>query len=415
MRQLRSRGKDVRVPEENARMRPYQEVDPGPAVADVERLAALHRQRLLDTPPEDSFDRLAHLARRVLRAPTALVSLVDKERQFFKSCFGLAEPWATRRETPLSYSFCQYAVATASPLVIEDARNDPLLAENPAVEELGVVAYAGVPVIVNGGQALGTLCVIDSKPRQWSQEDVGFLHDLACTAADLVEMRLADLESAERKAAVAELVRAQEDERARIAAEVHDDSLQTLIALSIRLQLAAERVEDRQLRATLGGIVDAASGAAERLRQLLLDLRPPALEHGTLADALESHMELCFGDTSVDWQVRNHLDTEVPPDTAVILFRITQAAMANVLTHAGASGVELELTRSGPGVALSIRDDGRGFDPSAAASPGHLGLVTMRERAEMGGGFLRVETGERGGTTVRVWLPVDGLDAESDS
>ena len=121
--------------------------DPLAAVRDVARLAALWRLALLDTPAEEAFDRLTRLTTRLLDVPVALVSLVDADRQFFKSGLGLPEPWASRRETPLSYSFCQHAVARRRPLAIADARVDPLVQDSPAIAELGVIAYLGVPLI----------------------------------------------------------------------------------------------------------------------------------------------------------------------------------------------------------------------------------------------------------------------------
>src|SRR5688572_22304256 len=99
-------------------------------VRNLSRLSALHKLGLLDTPPEVAFDRLARIACRVLRAPVALVSLVDQERQFFKSCIGLPEPIASRRQTPLSHSFCQHVVGTGRPLIVEDARSNPLVRLN---------------------------------------------------------------------------------------------------------------------------------------------------------------------------------------------------------------------------------------------------------------------------------------------
>src|SRR5262245_20500302 len=133
-------------------------------VRNVSRLSALHKLKLLDTPPEASFDRLTRLACRTLRAPVALVSLVDKERQYFKSCVGLPEPLASKRQTPLSHSFCKHVVATGKPLIVEDARSNPLVRVNPGVEELGIVAYAGIPLVTSARQTIGSFCVIDSRP-----------------------------------------------------------------------------------------------------------------------------------------------------------------------------------------------------------------------------------------------------------
>ncbi|HEV2130558.1 MAG TPA: hypothetical protein VGR27_05625, partial [Longimicrobiaceae bacterium] len=103
------------------------------AVGDAARLTALRRTSLLDTPAEEAFDRLTRLASRVLDAPSALVSLVDETREFFKSSVGLPEPWASRREAPLTHSFCKYEVDLRQPLIIADAREHPLVCDNLAI------------------------------------------------------------------------------------------------------------------------------------------------------------------------------------------------------------------------------------------------------------------------------------------
>ncbi|CAN5753453.1 hypothetical protein BH23GEM3_BH23GEM3_03010 [soil metagenome] len=173
------------------------------AVADSGRLEALYLTALLDTPPEEAFDRITRLAARTLAAPVALVSLVDRDRQFFKSCTALPEPWATTRETPLSHSFCQYPVNTAEPLVIEDAREHPLVRDNPAIRDLGVVAYAGIPILTSEGHVLGSFCVIDTKPRRWTADEISILHDLTASVVAEIELRTV-IRTAHRNAADAE-------------------------------------------------------------------------------------------------------------------------------------------------------------------------------------------------------------------
>jgi GAF domain-containing protein len=154
----------------------------------MNRLAALRRTGLLDSPAEEPFDRLTRLASRLFKTPVALVSLVDADRQFFKSAVGLPEPWQTRRETPLTHSFCKYAVASQEPLVIPDARKDPSFRDNPAVRELKIVAYAGVPLTV-AGCALGAFCVIDDEPHAWSYDEVQTLRDLGACAMREIDLR----------------------------------------------------------------------------------------------------------------------------------------------------------------------------------------------------------------------------------
>jgi GAF domain-containing protein len=159
------------------------------AVQDSDRLDAVRATGLLDSDVTPSFDRLARLAAHVLNAPVALVSLVDSDRQFFKSCLGLPEPWASQRQVPLSHSFCQHAVATREPLLVDDSREHEMLRDNLAIRDMDVIAYAGIPLIDPEGHALGTLCVIDSRPRHWTTHQVELLSDLA--ASVVTEITLA--------------------------------------------------------------------------------------------------------------------------------------------------------------------------------------------------------------------------------
>jgi signal transduction histidine kinase len=164
-------------------------VDVSAVVQNPTRLSALHRLELLDSPEEAAFDRLTRLIARILQTPIALVSLVDQDRQFFKSQVGLAEPYATTRETPLSHSFCQYVVGTGLPLVVEDARDVPFLRDNLAIRDLGVIAYAGIPLSTSDGDVLGSFCAIDVKPRVWTDEEVEIIRELAQSVIAEIELK----------------------------------------------------------------------------------------------------------------------------------------------------------------------------------------------------------------------------------
>lgn len=164
---------------------------PAAGLGDARRMTALRGTGLLDAAPEDGFDRVTRLASELLNVPVALITLVDEDRQFFLSCRGLPEPWASQRQTPLSHSFCQHVVAQAEPLVVDDAREHPLLRHNLAIRDLHVIAYLGVPLVDGGGNVLGSLCAIDSKPRQWSRHQVELLKDLS--GAVRTEIELASL------------------------------------------------------------------------------------------------------------------------------------------------------------------------------------------------------------------------------
>ncbi len=148
-------------------------------LSDPERLLALAETGIMDSPPEDVFDRATRLARTALGVPVGLASFVDDRRQFFKAQCGLREAEAEARQTPLSHSFCQYVVAHDRTLAVSDARDHPLLRSNGAVSQMDVVAYLGVPIHAPGGQTIGSFCAISDTPRTWSERDVEVMTDLA--------------------------------------------------------------------------------------------------------------------------------------------------------------------------------------------------------------------------------------------
>ncbi|HEX9890432.1 MAG TPA: GAF domain-containing protein [Actinomycetota bacterium] len=153
---------------------------------EAERLAALQRYGVLDTPPEDSFDRLTRLATRIFDVPIALVSLVDQDRQWFKSCTGLDVA-----ETPRWTAFCSQAILSDDVTVVPDATLDPRFADSPLVTEMGIRFYAGAPLRSPDGHNLGTLCIKDRVPRDLSAEQRDMLRDLAAVVVDEMELRLA--------------------------------------------------------------------------------------------------------------------------------------------------------------------------------------------------------------------------------
>ncbi len=145
---------------------------------ELERLQTLHALKILDTEPEERFDRLTRMAKRLFNVPIALVSLVDDNRQWFKSCFGLPV-----RETGRDISFCGHAILSDACLIVEDATKDERFADNPIVTaEPNIRFYAGYPLKGINGSRLGTFCIIDDKPRKLSDEDLKAFEDLAVLA-----------------------------------------------------------------------------------------------------------------------------------------------------------------------------------------------------------------------------------------
>ena len=220
---------------------------------------------------------------------------------------------------------------------------------------------------------------------------------------DITDRRQAE---EERRRLLGHLVDAQEAERSRIAAGIHDDSIQSLGGLGLRLDLLADHVADDEAREALDEAKAAVRESIGRLRTLVFDLKPPALESG-LVLALKELFAQRAGEWSFDPTVEDRLQAEPDEDVRSVLYRVACEALGNVQKHARASRVDVVLESSDGGVAMSLTDDGIGFAP-APSRPGHFGLTSMRERAELAGGRLAVHSRPGGGTTVDAWVPSGG-------
>jgi signal transduction histidine kinase len=148
-------------------------------LANPQRLQALREIPGTDDQTATQFDRLARLAAHSLQAPTAMITLVDTDHQRLAGLSGVAEPWASMRKTPLSASFCRHVVALDSPLLIEELLPNALSAVSLTNSDLGLMAYAGVPLHSAGGEVIGTVCAIDQSPHVWCNGVLDILRDIA--------------------------------------------------------------------------------------------------------------------------------------------------------------------------------------------------------------------------------------------
>lgn len=212
--------------------------------------------------------------------------------------------------------------------------------------------------------------------------------------------------AAERRALLVRLEEAQEEERRRIAADIHDDSIQVITAADLRLSALKRTVDDPELLREVEQIHETLRLAADRLRQLLFELHPPALDQEGLAAAIRTY--LSDRDPGLEFTVDDRLQDEPPAEVRTILFRIAQEAVSNALKHAGAGRLDVLVASEDRGIKLRVADDGKGFEAGGLANPapGHIGLPTMVERAELAGGWCRVDSKPGGGTTVEVWIPL---------
>jgi PAS domain S-box-containing protein len=285
-----------------------------------------------------------------------------------------------------------------------NATNEPFSLEYRLIAHDGQVVWVRDQAILMDGE----------EGRLWH----GVMFDVTSLKLAEAELRARFVElrdsHQERRRLVSKLVTAQEEERASIASDIHDDSVQKVTAALMRLDmLRAAHIE-------LGddpGFIKAQHSvqqAIQSMRHLMFELRPAALDRDGLVAALRLRLEeetkLA---SSTSYHVDGGLAVEPPSETRIVLYRITQEALTNIRKHARASRVGVSLGQREGGYLIRIEDDGIGFTVGGRAeSPdGHLGLTSMRERAEIAGGWLTIESAPEKGTVVQFWVPGDQEDA----
>ncbi len=223
--------------------------------------------------------------------------------------------------------------------------------------------------------------------------------------AELAE-RMADIRLAaeERRRLLARIVGAQEEERAWVADALHDDPIQKLTAALLRVEMVRDSEPASQAHGTLDTVASTLSESIDTLRRLMVQLRSVPLERLGLAPALREHFDrLSTGKARLT--IVDSVDDEPEQAVRLVAYRIAQEAIANALKHADAKEVTVTLESREEGLWAEVRDDGRGFDPAAPVEMNHVGLTSMRERAELTGGWCQIVSTPGEGTSVSFWLP----------
>ncbi len=317
-----------------------------PTQAERERISKLESYQILDTPPEEAFDRITRLVSQFLGVPVALVSLIDEERQWFKSRQGLAA-----QETPRDIAFCAHAILEEGVFEVCDTLSDPRFADNPLVtSDPSIRFYAGAPLNTPDGFKLGTLCAIDRKPKKLSDDERRFLIDLSSVIVDEMELRIA-LKTARQRVA-------QEIERQRLK-----DEFVATVSHELRTPLTSIRgtlglLESGRIEA-LPGKVKNLIGIASRNTNNLIDLvgdllNIQELEEGTLSFDFNTFepgpllAEICENLSGLAAEKRISIECKIEKCPAVMGDRMR---VGQVLTNLISNAVKF----SGDGAAVTTR------------------------------------------------------------
>lgn len=397
-----------------------------------ERLAALYETGLLDEEAQETLDRYVRLVRRALDAPVGAVSLVDDHRQFFASQAGMGQPWASRRQTPLSHSFCKHVVAVRKALVVADARRHPRVKSNPAIDELGVEAYAGFPICTSDGFVLGSFCAIDDKPREWTERDLDILSDLAAGVGREMDLRRraqrAERSERELSDLNARLLEEQDAQTVSTRAAVHD--LRTplsVLMLGVSNLLSHDASDNFPEIAKLLDVMKRNVGYAASLVETMHEITrlSAGAQQADCIDAIAIVREACN-----DTPCPEHLDlvvdcadeplqVEMDPTS---LRRCVDNLVSNALRFAD-ERVRIALSRREDELELSVEDDGpglptpkayrRAWEPNArfhldeGRSGSGLGLSIVRANVQEADGHVRAKPSpDLGGAKFIVILPL---------
>lgn len=306
-----------------------------------DRLKALSEVDAFPGVPDEAFAVYTRLVAKLLDAPTALVSFVTDDRQFFPAAQGVGEPWNTRGETPLALSFCQHVVRTDADFVVPFADEDPRVRDNPAITELDVHAYLGVPLRAPGGEPLGALCAVDSKPREWTDSDIAIMHDLAAAVADTIALRVS------------------EHRRAELAAGASHE---------LRTPLARLRFELDDLALAVGEADDARSGVSaavahvDDLSAIVDDLMQLA-QSGPLRPTDIDLFSLCYESAEHRHAAAEEEVGKITLEGTTVMVRASRAVLRHVLdlllAAAGAEPMTVRVVADGGLARVQIRDVAR--------------------------------------------------------
>ncbi len=368
---------------------------------------------------DDLLQELLTRVRGALRADYASVAMIDAKRQelYIRAVSGRSDPRVQAVRAPLGHGVSGKIAAEGQPRIVDDLDEVDLsriAGMTPTEIRSKVRSVIGVPLRV-GGKVVGVVTAASPEPHHFNDDNLKLLLVVADRAAPAIErahlIETVRAGQARLKALSARLLSAQEEERRRIAVELHDELGQVLTAVKIQLQKVAQRT-DAQSQTGLREAIQSVDRAIERVRDLALDLRPAMLDDLGLLTALRWYAHRFARDTRIDVHFAADGVPRLEPLLETVCFRVVQEALTNVMRHAEARHVWVELSAGAGEIGLTIRDDGVGFDVTAARQRAvggiSVGILGMEERVSSLGGEFEVQSTPGTGTRLSARFPMAG-------
>lgn len=381
-------------------------------------LDAINQVALAGDRQDDIHDILYVILQTILRVmhlKVGWIYLRDPE----KETFHLAS-WHGIREESMSHfkNILQGPLCTCQKKLLQDTNNPKAVILHcerlTAFHDHDFSGFHVTVPLIAREQQLGIINLLCESESVIDPDDMELLTSIGAQISEMVSNAWLHLKLVEKEAArqvlLKSLVEAQEEERRRLARELHDGAGQTLTGLLVRLSLIEKKAVLPQVKSDLQLMQNLVSDTIEQIRTLAHQLRPAALEEFGLPLALEALMEDMSSRSGLDGTCTCQVQrNEIPNEIEAVLYRIAQEGLTNTIRHSQAQHINLIVERTPKGMQMSIEDDGVGFDPTTMGDnkgTRHLGLISMQERAEILGGSFELYTAPKQGTLIRVTIPV---------
>lgn len=388
---------------------------------EAERLAELDEFSILDTLPEEDYDNITRLASHICGTPISLISLIDKDRQWFKSRHGLAV-----NETPREHAFCAHAIHSTEPFVIEDSREDKRFFDNPLVtNDPHVIFYAGIPLVTEAGLPMGTLCVIDDKPHHLNDDQLSALKALARQVMNLLKLRKQQKEL-EEGLAEKKRINQQLEQFAHTAAHDIKSPLTVITGYAQFLKESKDSLSAKDTEEMLGNILESANDLKQLVNSLLAYSKDSSEYQNNKTIVSPNELmgkveRLLRTDESFELNIINEVPHFCVNTSAVEQVLLNLVGNAIKYNDKDKARIEVHFTEQGHHYEICVKDNGPGIEENRTEEifevfktgsthdkyghRGHgIGLAIVKRLSRAMGGDVTLDNSPGQGCTFKVTL-----------